>query len=248
MVGAPTRPTEYDHGRMRSWPARQPPPASELAAGCERSVCDPGIRKESLHRRLNGQTRFAGGAERDVHRVAQSLRRRGSARLFPCHRPDEPHRRWILVRALQGPRATDVYVTGAIGSEYGVGPPHCPVARGHLSCDLDRGCWGQPAEPDAERHVLQSGRRRYRHLRQHRGRCPRRYHCRAHTNQKATTTDLRCWAAGHRLPARSRLLGRAAHGQRVVAPRWLPSRLIPHRHCPRAELQPAYELQVETLR
>ena len=29
---------------------------------------------------------------------------------------------------------------------------------------------------------------------------------------------------------------------------WLPSRLIPHRHRPRAELQPAYELQVETLR
>jgi hypothetical protein len=30
--------------------------------------------------------------------------------------------------------------------------------------------------------------------------------------------------------------------------RWLPSRLIPHRHHPRAELQPAHELQVDTLR
>src|SRR5439155_20903028 len=29
---------------------------------------------------------------------------------------------------------------------------------------------------------------------------------------------------------------------------WLPSRLIPHRHRPRAELQPAYELQVDMLR
>src|SRR5213075_1038544 len=28
----------------------------------------------------------------------------------------------------------------------------------------------------------------------------------------------------------------------------LPSRLIPHRHRPRAELQPAHELQVDTLR
>jgi hypothetical protein len=27
--------------------------------------------------------------------------------------------------------------------------------------------------------------------------------------------------------------------------RWLPSRLIPHRHRPRAELQPAHELQVD---
>jgi len=30
--------------------------------------------------------------------------------------------------------------------------------------------------------------------------------------------------------------------------RWLPFRLIPHRHRPRAELQPAHELQVDTLR
>src|SRR5437870_6736399 len=30
--------------------------------------------------------------------------------------------------------------------------------------------------------------------------------------------------------------------------RSLPSRLIPHRHRPRAELQPAHELQVDTLR
>src|SRR5215467_8291774 len=30
--------------------------------------------------------------------------------------------------------------------------------------------------------------------------------------------------------------------------RWLPSRLIPHRHRSRAELQPAHELQVDTLR
>jgi hypothetical protein len=29
---------------------------------------------------------------------------------------------------------------------------------------------------------------------------------------------------------------------------WLPSRLIPHRHCPRAELQPAHVLQVDMLR
>ena len=27
----------------------------------------------------------------------------------------------------------------------------------------------------------------------------------------------------------------------------LPSRLVPHRHCPRAELQPAHELQVDML-
>jgi len=31
-------------------------------------------------------------------------------------------------------------------------------------------------------------------------------------------------------------------------PPWLPSRLISHRHCPRAELQPAHEPQVDTLR
>src|SRR5260370_42329775 len=30
--------------------------------------------------------------------------------------------------------------------------------------------------------------------------------------------------------------------------RWLPSRLIPHRHRPRAELQPAHELEVDMLR
>ena len=30
--------------------------------------------------------------------------------------------------------------------------------------------------------------------------------------------------------------------------RWLPSRLIPHRHRPRGELQPAHELQVDMLR
>src|SRR5688572_3021254 len=30
--------------------------------------------------------------------------------------------------------------------------------------------------------------------------------------------------------------------------RWLPSRLIPHRDCPRAELQPAHEPQVDMLR
>jgi hypothetical protein len=29
---------------------------------------------------------------------------------------------------------------------------------------------------------------------------------------------------------------------------WLPFRLIPHRHRPRAELQPAHELQVDMLR
>ena len=29
---------------------------------------------------------------------------------------------------------------------------------------------------------------------------------------------------------------------------WLPSRLVPHCHCPRAELQPAHELQVDILR
>jgi hypothetical protein len=34
----------------------------------------------------------------------------------------------------------------------------------------------------------------------------------------------------------------------ALASPWLPSRLIPHRHRPRAELQPAYELQVDTLR
>ncbi len=42
-------------------------------------------------------------------------------------------------------------------------------------------------------------------------------------------------------------LSRAAHaGGRACG--WLPSRLIPHRHRPRAELQPAYELQVDMLR
>ena len=30
--------------------------------------------------------------------------------------------------------------------------------------------------------------------------------------------------------------------------RWLPFRLIPHRHRPRAELQPAHELQIDKLR
>jgi hypothetical protein len=30
--------------------------------------------------------------------------------------------------------------------------------------------------------------------------------------------------------------------------RWLPSRLMPHHHRPRAELQPAHELQVDMLR
>ena len=36
--------------------------------------------------------------------------------------------------------------------------------------------------------------------------------------------------------------------QLVMGASWLPSRLIPHRHRPRAELQPAHELQVDTLR
>ena len=35
---------------------------------------------------------------------------------------------------------------------------------------------------------------------------------------------------------------------RARKPRWLPSRLVPHRHGPRAELQPAHELQVDMLR
>src|SRR5262245_12089887 len=37
-------------------------------------------------------------------------------------------------------------------------------------------------------------------------------------------------------------------GERRLQSRWLPSRLIPHRHRPRAELHPAHELQVEMLR
>ena len=37
-------------------------------------------------------------------------------------------------------------------------------------------------------------------------------------------------------------------GSRRLQSQWLPSRLIPHRHRPRAELQPAHELQVDTLR
>src|SRR5260370_40660248 len=35
---------------------------------------------------------------------------------------------------------------------------------------------------------------------------------------------------------------------RGLQSRSLPSRLIPHRHCPRAELQPPHELPVDTLR
>src|SRR5919201_5567237 len=35
---------------------------------------------------------------------------------------------------------------------------------------------------------------------------------------------------------------------RSAVARWLPSRLIPHRHRPRAELQPVHELQVDTFR
>ena len=37
-------------------------------------------------------------------------------------------------------------------------------------------------------------------------------------------------------------------GEGRLQSRWLPSRLIPHRHRPRAELQPAHELQVDRLR
>ena len=38
------------------------------------------------------------------------------------------------------------------------------------------------------------------------------------------------------------------HWMERVKASWLPSRLIPHRHRPRAELQPAHELQVDMLR
>ena len=42
-------------------------------------------------------------------------------------------------------------------------------------------------------------------------------------------------------------LDRAKRFYQVQA-QWLPSRLVPHRHRPRAELQPAHERQVDMLR
>jgi hypothetical protein len=58
-----------------------------------------------------------------------------------------------------------------------------------------------------------------------------------------------------RAPSRSRALARKAWPELLHdaadsgwQARWLPSRLVPHRHRPRAELQPAHELQVDTLR
>ncbi len=44
------------------------------------------------------------------------------------------------------------------------------------------------------------------------------------------------------------LWGHLRRGILAQRPRWLPSQLIPHRHRPRAELQPAHELQDDTLR
>jgi hypothetical protein len=40
----------------------------------------------------------------------------------------------------------------------------------------------------------------------------------------------------------------AVDAKRGLQSRWLPARLIPHRHRPRAELQPTHELQVDTFR
>jgi hypothetical protein len=66
------------------------------------------------------------------------------------------------------------------------------------------------------------------------------------------TTILRFLFTAVRMSTRS-----GAHGLPRILPegggrrlesRWLPSRLVPDRHRPRAELQPAHELQVDTLR
>jgi len=46
----------------------------------------------------------------------------------------------------------------------------------------------------------------------------------------------------------TRMLGGSDAADSGYQARCLPSRLIPHRHRPRAELQPAHELQVDTLR
>jgi hypothetical protein len=66
----------------------------------------------------------------------------------------------------------------------------------------------------------------------------------------ATTSESVPWT---RLPLLVRSDGDADAlalrcGVLAQRPRWLPSRLIPHRHCPRAELQPTHELQVDMLR
>ena len=51
------------------------------------------------------------------------------------------------------------------------------------------------------------------------------------------------------LEMRNALLEAGGTGNRLGRDtRWLPSRFIPHCHCPRAELQPAHELQVDTIR
>jgi len=54
---------------------------------------------------------------------------------------------------------------------------------------------------------------------------------------------------GYRLEMRNTLLEAGGTGNCLDRDtRWLPSRLIPHRHRPRTKLQPAHELQVDALR
>jgi hypothetical protein len=94
---------------------------------------------------------------------------------------------------------------------------------------------------DGARHFLGDPRRR-RELR--RGHSP--------SISLARSRHHREWDAGfsHCLEMRNALLEAGGTGNSLGRdqPDGLPSRLIPHRHRPRAELQPAHELQVDTLR
>lgn len=64
--------------------------------------------------------------------------------------------------------------------------------------------------------------------------------------------DLLCLRIGHFMDDRQAIRKRFQIKEQKPGKRHeaflLPSQLIPHRHRPRAELQPAHELQVDTLR
>ncbi len=69
-----------------------------------------------------------------------------------------------------------------------------------------------------------------------------------HLGHQVDSSDRRAAPTG---PMRSRprlVSDTPIRPARASKPRWLPSRLVPHRHGPRAELQPAHELQVDMLR
>src|SRR5262249_24955663 len=97
---------------------------------------------------------------------------------------------------------------------------------------------------------------KYNARRQRPGRVTVESNCQPRTNAQPRSAALRSQ------PAPAKLHTKCITAERPLAPyrrkgdlrerrlqsRWLLSRLIPHRHRPRAELQPTHELQVDMLR